>query len=75
MLHHVATLVMAVDEHEPSKTPFYLGGGVLALWAVVLGFIGLRSDSFPGTDGAARGVMGISVFLVAIAIAMALITA
>jgi hypothetical protein len=75
MLHHVATLVMAIDEHEPSKTPFYLGGGVLALWAVVLGFIGLRSDSFPGTDGAARGVMGISVFLVAIAIAMALITA
>ena len=75
MLHHVATLVMAVDEHEPSKTPFYLGGGVLALWAVVLGFIGLRSDSFPGTDGAARGVMGISVLLVAIAIAMALITA
>jgi len=74
MLHHVATLVMAIDEHEPSKTPFYLGGGVLALWAVILGFIGLRSDSFPGTDGAARGVMGISVLLVAIAIAMALIT-
>jgi hypothetical protein len=75
MLHHVATLVLAIDEHEPSKTPFYIGGGVLALWAVFLGFVGLRSESFPATDGAARGVLGVSVLLVAIAIAMALITA
>jgi hypothetical protein len=75
MLHHVATLVLAVDDHEPSKTPFYIGGSVLALWAVFLGFLGLRSESFPATDGAARGVMGVSVLLVAIAIAMALITA
>jgi hypothetical protein len=75
MLHHVATLVLAIDEHEPSKTPFYIGGGVLALWAVFLGFVGLRSETFPATDGVARGVMGVSVLLVAIAIAMALITA
>jgi hypothetical protein len=75
MLHHVASLVLAIDEHEPSKTPFYIGGGALALWAVFLGFVGLRSDDFPGTDGAARGVMGVSVIFVAIAIVTALITA
>jgi hypothetical protein len=23
MVHHFATLILAVDEHEPSKTPFY----------------------------------------------------
>ena len=74
MVHHIATLVLAVDEHEPSKTPFYIGGGVLALWAVILGFIGLRSDTFPANDRAARGVMGISALLVVVAIAMALIT-
>jgi hypothetical protein len=74
MLHHVATLVLAVDEHEPSKVPFYIGGSVLAVWAVFLGFIGLRGDTFPANESAARGVMGISVLLVAIAIAMALIT-
>ena len=74
MVHHIATLVMAVDEHEPAKAPFYIGGGVLALWAVILGFIGLRGDTFPGNDRTARGVMGISVLLVAVAIATALIT-
>lgn len=74
MLHHIATVVLAVDDHEPSKTPFYIGGGILALWAVTLGFIGLRSETFPATRGAARGVMGISVLLVAIAVATALIT-
>jgi hypothetical protein len=74
MLHHIATLVLAVDEHEPSKTPFYIAGSVLALWAVTLGFIGLRSETFPATQGAARGVMGISFLLVVVALAMALIT-
>jgi hypothetical protein len=74
MLHHIATLVLAVDEHEPDKLPFYLGGGALAAWAVILGFIGLRGDDFPGNAVAARGVMGISAVLVTIAIVTALIT-
>ena len=75
MVHHLATLVIAIDDHEPSKTPFYIGGGALALWAVFLGFVGLRGNDFPGNDTAARGVMGVSVLFVAIAIATALITA
>jgi hypothetical protein len=74
MVHHIATLVLAVDEHEPSKTPFYIFGGLLALWAVVLGFIGLRSETFPATSGGQHTVMGISVLLVALAIVAALIT-
>jgi hypothetical protein len=74
MLHQIATLLLAVDEHEPSKTPFYIAGGILALWAVLLGFIGLRSESFPATKGAARGVMAISGLLVVVALAAALIT-
>jgi hypothetical protein len=74
MLHQIATFVLAVDEHEPSKTPFYIGGGILALWAVLLGFIGLRSETFPATKSAARGVMAISALLVAFAVATALIT-
>jgi len=74
MVHHLATLVLAVDDHEPSKVPFYIGGSVLVAWAVTLGFLGLRGDTFPGNETAARGVMGVSVLLVAVAIAMALIT-
>ena len=48
---------------------------MLALWAVFLGFVGLRSDNFPANEAAARGVMGVSALFVAIAIATALITA
>ena len=51
MVH--ALLVLAAEEAEPSKTAFYVLGGVLAVWAVVLGFIGLRSPEFPGSE---RGV-------------------
>jgi hypothetical protein len=74
MVHHIAALVLAVDDHEPSKVPFYLAGGALALWAVLLGFIGLRSETFPASNGAQRGVMAISVGLVVLALSMALIT-
>jgi hypothetical protein len=74
MLHAIATFVLAVDKHEPAKLPFYIGGSALALWAVLVGFFGLRSDSFPDGNRAARAVMGTSVVLVAAAMATALIT-
>lgn len=75
MVHHLATLVLAAaDHHEKSKVPFYLGGGVLAVWAVFLGAVGLRGEAFPGNQAGARAVMGVSVVLVAVAIATALIT-
>ncbi len=72
MVH--ALLVLAAAEAEPSKTGFYLCGGILAAWAVVLGFVGLRSPDFPGSDGAARGVMAISAVLVVAAMTAAVLT-
>ena len=50
MVH--ALLVLAAEEAEPSKTGFYVVGGALAAWAVLLGFIGLRSPEFPGSERA-----------------------
>ena len=49
-------------------------GGALAAWAVVLGFIGLRSPDFPGSERGARGVMAISAVLVVAAMAAAVLT-
>jgi len=72
MVH--ALLVLAAEEAEPSKTAFYLCGGVLAAWAVVLGFLGLRSPEFPGGERGARGVMGISSVLVVATITAAVLT-
>lgn len=71
---HLAALLLAVDNYEPSKVPFYIGGGVLAAWAVLLGVVGLQRETFPGNQAGARAVMGISFVLVAVAMATALIT-
>ena len=47
-------------------------GGLLAAWAVTLFLLGLRSENFPGTDGAAKIVGAISVVLVVAAIGTAI---
>jgi hypothetical protein len=76
MLHSLVIAASEVAGEESSKTAFYVLGGVLALWAVVVSAIGIaRHDDFPSSDGAARGVMGITVVLVAAAMASAVITA
>lgn len=67
-----ALLVLAAE--ESSKTAFYLVGGLLAAWAVILSFVGLTRPEFPGSDGAARGVMAISTILVLAAMAAAVVT-
>ena len=66
------TLLLAAS--EASKVPFYIAGGVLALWAVVLAAIGLRQPSFPGGATGQRGVIAISLALVVIAIGAAILT-
>lgn len=71
----LALLSLAAEHVEPSKTAFYVGGGLLAGWAVVLGALGMTQPDFPSSDGAARGVMGISVALTVVAMVTVLITA
>jgi hypothetical protein len=73
MVH--ALLVFAAEEAEPSKTAFYLCGGLLAGWAVVLGMLGLRSPDFPGGLSGQRGVITISVVLVVATMVTAVVTA
>ena len=73
MVH--ALLVLAAEEAETSKTAFYLCGGLLAAWAVVLGFVGLRSPDFPGSGAAARGIMAVTAVLMVAEMATAVITA
>ena len=73
MVH--ALLVLAAEEVETSKTAFYLCGGLLAAWAVVLGFVGLRSPDFPGSGATARGIMAVTAVLMVAAMATAVITA
>ena len=70
-----ALLVLAAEAaEETSKTAFYLAGGALAAWAVILAAVGLSRPEFPGSDGAARGVMAISTLLVIAAMVAAVAT-
>jgi plastocyanin len=74
-VHSAATALVTVVAAEKSKVPFYIVGGVLAVWAVVLSvLIGLRRPSFPGGLAGQRAVIAISVLLVAGAISAAVLT-
>ena len=59
----------------PSKVPFYIAGGLLAVWAVVLAINGIRRPDFPGSKGGRRGVIGASLVLVLAAMSTAVLTA
>jgi hypothetical protein len=62
-------------ESEPSKTPFYIAGAVLVLLALSVSAIGIRSETFPRSRGAQRGLIAITVVLVAAAMLTAVVTA
>ena len=53
-------------------TPFYVAGIILAVWALLVTFIGVTRHDFPATAGAERVVGLISFVLVAAAIGTAL---
>ncbi len=63
---HVAE---AAEEHEKSEVPFFVAGGILASFAVLISVFGFKRPDFPANDSAARGVMAVSVLLVAAAMA------
>jgi plastocyanin len=58
-----------------SKVPFYLAGGALAGWAVLLGAFGITHPDFPGSEVRSRLVMLTSAVLVAATITTAVTTA
>jgi hypothetical protein len=76
-MHALIGMVLAAEEgvEESSKTAFYICGGLLVVWAVVLSGLGMASATFPATVGAKRGVIGLTLLLMAAAMATAVITA
>ncbi|MGB2711194.1 MAG: hypothetical protein WBC33_06720, partial [Conexibacter sp.] len=72
------TLLAVAAEHsveEGSKTAFYVAGGLLASWAVLVGALGVMRPAFAEGEGAARAVMLVSVVLALAAMATAVLTA
>jgi len=71
-LAHLLPHVLAAA--EPSKTPFYVAGGALAAWAVILASLGFARAGFPGSAGRMRAVIALSATLVLATVATAVAT-
>lgn len=60
-----AFLVLAAEEAEKSETIFFVLGCLFAAWAIAIGLLGLRSESFGSERGASTAIIGVSVTLAA----------
>ena len=70
-------LLLTAAEHgeETSKTPFYVAGIALTVFALIVSAIGItRHGHWPGSPGVARAVMGLCALLVVATMATAVIT-
>ena len=52
---------------------FYIAGSILAVWAVLVSFLGITRKSFPASAGAERAVAIVTILLVGGAIGAAVI--
>jgi plastocyanin len=74
-MHTAAIQLAPVLAAEHSKVPFYIAGGALVLWALVVSLLlGMRKPDFPGSLGGQRIVSAITVVLVLAAMSTAVIT-
>ena len=73
---HTAALQLApILAAEKSKVPFYIAGGVLVSWALIVSLgLGMRKPDFPGSVKGQRVVAAISAVLVLAAVSTAVIT-
>jgi hypothetical protein len=73
---HPAVLQLApILGAEKSKVPFYIAGGALVAWALIVSLgLGMRKPDFPATKAAQRGVIAVTVVLVLAAASMAVVT-
>jgi plastocyanin len=74
-VHTLAAYLAPVLAAEKSKVPYYIAGGGLVAWALIVSILlGLRKPDFPGNAAGERAVMAITVVLVLAATSTAVIT-
>ena len=56
-------IAMVEGEEEPSKTLYYVAGGVLVLFGVAVSVVGFTRPTFPSSAMQARAVMAASAAL------------
>ncbi len=74
-MHTLALQLTPIVAAEKSNVPFYVAGGLLVAWALLLSLvIGARRSDFPADIGQQRGVIAITAILVIAAVSMAVAT-
>ena len=68
------SLLLLTAAGEPSKVPFLIIGGALAVYAVILATIGIQRPQFPGGASGQRGVILLTLVLVVLAIGAGILT-
>jgi len=73
---HAAVLQLApILGAEKSKVPFYIAGGALVAWALIVSVgLGMRKPDFPSTKAGERGVIAVTAVLVVVAAGAAVAT-
>ena len=76
----VLALILAAAEHvaeepEKSELPFFIAGGMFALFAIIISVFGFKRPDFPSSAGQARGVMSAGVVLMLAAVSSAVYVA
>jgi hypothetical protein len=75
-MHTFALQLAPVLAAEKSKVPFYIAGGVLVAWALILSLgLGMRKPDFPGSLAGQRAVVAVTAVLVLAALSTAVLTA
>jgi hypothetical protein len=70
----MSALLLLTAADEPSKVPFYIIGGALAVYAVILSTIGIQRPNFPSDARGQRGVIAVTAVFAIVAIATAIVT-
>jgi plastocyanin len=74
-MHTFALQLAPVLATEKSKVPFYIAGGVLVAWALIVSLgLGMRRPDFPSGPSQQRAVIAVTVVLVLVAVSMAVVT-
>jgi hypothetical protein len=74
-MHAVVMQLAPILGAAKSKVPFYIAGGLLVAWALVLSLgLGLRKPDFPGSLAGQRAVIAVTAVLVAATMTMAVVT-
>ncbi len=70
----MSALLLITAADEPSKVPFFIIGGALAVYAVILSTIGIQRPDFPSNLGGQRGVIALTAVIAVLAVGAAILT-